>query len=893
MISSKRLLFTLAVTVATTAMFVGPGAIQYASAQEDEEAQDSNLAIDEVIVTARKREERLLDIPLTISVLTATEIDIKGIDEMEDIVDFAPGFHYGGPSVGSGARSNRRLLMRGMQPSTDRQHAQAASILIDGAVVLGSEFGSMEGIERIEVVKGPQSAYFGRATFGGAINIITRAPNLDKWEGKLKVEAGSYDVSDIGLSFEGPLIADKLGLRVSASSMQTDGHYKNFTDGSRLGDRSTDDVQATFYYAPNEKFSAKLRLHQWQDDDGPGASVAMGLFNMQDVFNCNPEGSLALPIPDPETGLGNNNWVCGEPRAPKKHEIGFDVAVTDEQLQVMKHLNPDGTPLNKRFYMSHPARLKHAGLARDAYETSLSLNYEFDNGMSLQSILAKHQNESSTASDPFTRRATGLSVFGEEMVGCPFCRDRDGVDDGVPTFGEWTTVGIGLSDNRRADESAEIRLISAPDKRLTWSVGMNWADTWQRSGGTSYSYYGVPGEHRWSHWEPYDHDCATAGRQAVGPDELGCERAPSANGRGIQETSTLGVFASLGFAFTDQLTASVEGRYQEDEQTQGNDDRPDLLVNDTFYSVTPRVIIDYKPNEEMTIYGSWAKGTRAGTFNTSLRTVEDSPIPGGPTAEETLECIRFQTGADFFVPEEDLTNLEIGFKGRLMDGRATLTVAVYQAKWRDQQTRGIATCPGAYNNGELQESFAITGLGGRSDLSGVEIEAAFAATDYLTLEGTFAVNNSDILARNCADCLTLTGDAFNVVGNEYSRSPAKSGTFAASYRREVNSSLDFFARMDYIWKGSQWATDANIAETGARHRINARLGIQTEALRLEFYATNLTDDRTYTGFQRLNDFFIQNTVGIGGVGYNMLTGGLPEKRAYGIRATYDFDFSGN
>ena len=99
--------------------------------------------------------------------------------------------------------------------------------------------------------------------------------------------------------------------------------------------------------------------------------------------------------------------------------------------------------------------------------------------------------------------------------------------------------------------------------------------------------------------------------------------------------------------------------------------------------------------------------------------------------------------------------------------------------------------------------------------------------------------------------------------------------------------------MDYIWKGSQWGTDANIVETGDRHRINLRLGIQMEALRLEGYVTNLTDEDTYTGYQRLNDFLFRDTDDNPGVGYNMITAGLPEKRSYGIRATYDFDFSGN
>jgi hypothetical protein len=69
------------------------------------------------------------------------------------------------------------------------------------------------------------------------------------------------------------------------------------------------------------------------------------------------------------------------------------------------------------------------------------------------------------------------------------------------------------------------------------------------------------------------------------------------------------------------------------------------------------------------------------------------------------------------------------------------------------------------------------------------------------------------------------------------------------------------------------------------------MGINDDDLRLEFYVTNLFDDNTFTGYQRLNDFAIADSVPGDGVGYNYITAGLPDKRAYGIRATYNFDLS--
>ena len=93
------------------------------------------------MVTARKRDETLLKVPITVTVISAEDIALKAIDNLSDIVDFAPGLFYGGPSGGNADRSSRRLLMRGMQPSTDRQLRQGASVFIDGAPVLGAEIG--------------------------------------------------------------------------------------------------------------------------------------------------------------------------------------------------------------------------------------------------------------------------------------------------------------------------------------------------------------------------------------------------------------------------------------------------------------------------------------------------------------------------------------------------------------------------------------------------------------------------------------------------------------------------------------------------------------------------------------------------------------------------------
>ena len=211
----KRASLLMAMTIAA-----GSGFVSVANAQDDE-----RLQLEEITVTARKRDESIQDAPYTITALTSHDIEVKGINELQDIVSFSPGFFYSENAVGKNSRESRRLIFRGMNPRTDLMHRQAASVFIDGAPTIGPEFGGMESVERIEVLKGPQGAHFGRSTYTGALNIITKDPG-EEFSGRIDVTSGQYGLSRRGISLDGPL-TDSIGYRLTASTYETDGHYDN------------------------------------------------------------------------------------------------------------------------------------------------------------------------------------------------------------------------------------------------------------------------------------------------------------------------------------------------------------------------------------------------------------------------------------------------------------------------------------------------------------------------------------------------------------------------------------------------------------------------------------------------------------------------------------------
>ena len=114
-------------------------------------------------------------------------------------------------------------------------------------------------------------------------------------------------------------------------------------------------------------------------------------------------------------------------------------------------------------------------------------------------------------------------------------------------------------------------------------------------------------------------------------------------------------------------------------------------------------------------------------------------------------------------------------------------------------------------------------------MQGIEIDFSFAVTHYLTVEGTFALNDTKILARDCSDCDDAIGDR-DITGldKEFSRVPRTSGTLSANYQAPFNDQFDWFIRADYLYNGGTWATEANLARTGANNKVNLRVGIDMD-----------------------------------------------------------------
>ena len=307
------------------------------SAQTGVEEEDAAV-LQEVIVSARKRDERLQDVPLTITAVTSDVIAAAGITNVAQLSSVTPGFHY----EKEGSRQISQPRIRGMEINTANPTRQNASFFIDGVYMPGSiQSLDFNEFERVEVIKGPQSALFGRQTFGGAVNFVSKAPR-NELAADVSATLGSYELQELSASLAGALVDDKIFARLHIRSYDYGGRFRNSIDGARLGKENSLSGSAVLTWKPTDDLRLDLRYTRQEDDDNLTPFVMVGAAGL----NCGPffTGGFrfycgALPT----TGQPALNTIVG-PNALGIKEFGFDR--TGEMLSLKSAFNFTGHELS-------------------------------------------------------------------------------------------------------------------------------------------------------------------------------------------------------------------------------------------------------------------------------------------------------------------------------------------------------------------------------------------------------------------------------------------------------------------------------------------------------------------------------------------------------------------
>ncbi|MEQ1802065.1 MAG: TonB-dependent receptor [Gammaproteobacteria bacterium] len=763
-------------------------------------AQVPESVDDEIIVTARKREETLQDVPISIAAFTSEQLQGRGLNSDYDIANFTVGFR----TLAQTGRDIDRPTIRGMGAPASRGEPNA-SYFIDGTFVSGSiSTATTSAVERVEVLRGPQSAQFGRATFSGAVNYVTRKPT-DTLQGQVNTRAGTSDDYNIGGWASGPLIEDKLLFVVSANWSQYGGQWNNqLEDGqasyeqdvrlpfrqfllnppqegdhSRLGVEETTDVLGKLVWRPGKGAEVSLKYGYTKGEDSHFASLIA------------PELNCYLPAPGTEGEpwyATSTGWYCGEFRAEgRENRINIpDLANGVTYILANNFPNPSDFVIPP----TEPGTFREQDRVLLEYVQDIS-------GYTVTSRASWNR-------DDFQQ------VF-----------DLDHTENRAV----W---GLFHFDNRREveDYSAELRLDTRADLPVRGALGVYWYDQDRENNQRSFPGPGV----------------------VFGAGTVTTAFPPST----FIDVTNKAVYGSVEWDFAERWTLSLEGRYAEDSKdlSGGALTGPDLpaSVGLDFDSTTPRLTVRYRPTEDLTLYALAAKGNKPGDLNTEFFRAGIAPVAveaglngcTPPPAPQQLPVIPCLSEPLAIVKEEEQWTYEVGAKASWLDGRLSTNLAVYHIDWENQ---GLFTTVSILQTAGTYLRTTVIRNVGESKVDGVELETSFRVTENLSLTANYGYTDSRYTEGTDSILEELTGDG-NLSGRKVPNIPEHTLILGGFVTAPVSADTEAFLNVDYAYSTKRFTQANNFSWLGDDLTLNLRAGVQTEAWTFTAYVRNLTDDDT-------------------------------------------------
>lgn len=377
---------------------------------------------DEIIVTGRKISETAMKAPIAITAFSQSTLEDYGIEDLRAVAEFTPGIQLNGDF----GRNAERPVVRGLS-NARAETPQPVSVFIDGVYIRrGITSNIVDNVARIEVLKGPQSALYGRSTYGGVINYITKTPG-DELGGKINVSAATDDDYVLSGYIDGPLnetgtIKGTIGGRFSNYG----GSFDNISplQGSRdVGEEKTTALYGKLLFEPTDNFSAQVSLNWSKDEDGQFAGQLIESDrNSQDANSPCPELTRAA--------------FCGTLDAPDAVNVttGFNTG------QVF---NTVAGPVTAAFDFD-------AGLDREILRIGGVMNYETDSGYTLTSLTGITDESLDFSTNESYSDVVASAAFGP---------------------GGGALIWASEDQGERNDFYQEFRLASPTDGALDWLVG--------------------------------------------------------------------------------------------------------------------------------------------------------------------------------------------------------------------------------------------------------------------------------------------------------------------------------------------------------------------------------------------------------------------------------------
>ena len=264
--------------------------------------------VEEVVVTATKKEKSIQDLAVSVEAFTAESIDTNMIDDFSDLAEVVPGL-ISDKAIGSGASYS----MRGVG-----SYGVGAAVV--GSLVVsmnGHEYGSssiaeigFHDLERIEVLKGPQGTLNGRNAVQGLVNVITARPTSE-WEGSFDVAAGNYNSSRTNLMLNMPF-TDKIGARLAYTTFERDGTIENIHTGNDIDGRDQYGLRLSVDFDISDDTVLQF-THDRSESDDNRQNIGIIVCASHPVFGCDPfqTGTFGQPADTRGSTAAIFNFIAG------------------------------------------------------------------------------------------------------------------------------------------------------------------------------------------------------------------------------------------------------------------------------------------------------------------------------------------------------------------------------------------------------------------------------------------------------------------------------------------------------------------------------------------------------------------------------------------------------
>jgi len=824
-------------------------------------------ALEEVVVTARQREEAITDVPAAITAFTSQTIERAGIKRAEDFISLTPGVSI----VNTAEVGDTQVSIRGINASRDAEASFA--FIVDGILYTNPSAFNREfsNLAQIEVLKGPQGALYGRNASSGAIIVQTRKPG-DELEGEIRGSAGRFETYTTSGYLAGPLIDNQLSGSISFDYRDTDGFFENeFLGQDDVVDRFENwNVYGRLIWEPTDRLSVDAKLRYGEVD--AGAIVFNGSFFLNGF---------------PASFDGNGNLNFGNPgdegtffQDVNKHDFRFVNNVPSENEQ-------ETTTFSIKFdydmdWATATAWLLYSDIEQFFFADGTSGDFGFFTGtQGFNTFDATPDAIEQTCNDTANALANqGFQLnsptildnqfnvgLGDPLVGIPAAAA------GATVFGPYTPTtcdGTQYQVRNQEDISFEVRLSSPGDQRLRWGVGFYFLDLEREVGVNLLPDTGdesrpkglfVPGQTESLLHDRFDTTVyAVFGNFAydIRPDlEFAAALRYDREERDV--TNLVPVDARTNFVDLDPTVAGpFTGPFN------GGSPLNPALVNflpgggvdpanpvrsgiadraETFEEVQPKISLSWDATDSLTLYTSWGIGFKSGGFNNQGSSTfvniffNDSfitPMGGTPL------------NVDDVFKEEVSSSVEVGFKSSLLDGRLNLEGALYHTMVDDMQFFEFFV-------GTFGLLRVVTNIDEVS-ITGGELAGRLDMTDHWSVYGGLGVVNGVIEENQ---------NRPQTVGNEVPYAPKFTANAGIEFFAPWVNDINVVGRADWNLVGETWfhtlqeddvvpnvftlagfpGSNLSVTKRDTYKLINIRAGIETETWGISAFVNNLMDKR--------------------------------------------------